>query len=151
MAEHWNRHDAADRVAFAQAIQPLASASRSKGFDVHEARAYMVSLADVPRDVLTEAVDALLRAGVTWMPKPGEIKAACAGVVAAKRSAAAVEARALQAECATCDGTGFERVTDEDGVERVKRCWCAKRAVQMVDGVGDRIALPAAPESAEVD
>ena len=36
-----------------------------------------LSLADVPRPILEEAIDWLVTRGITWMPKPGDVKAEC--------------------------------------------------------------------------
>lgn len=137
----WNRDSEQDRMTFARALAPLVAASRTKTFTRGEATAYMLSLQDVPPGILEGAIVALLASGVTWMPKPGELKAECAKVMAAKRKVAA----ALHLE--SCDhDSHFIEING-----RNQRCPCWERAQQAMLDVGQAIALPASREDAELN
>ena len=146
MAEKfWNRHDAEDRLQFAKFLDPLVLASRTKNFTPSEASVYLLTLADVPREILGLGVMRLLEQGVTWMPKPGDIKAACADVVDERRKLAIAQADALSKDCATCQGTKFEEVKDDQGFARLKPCWCRKRGLELIAEAGNPIQRPALP------
>jgi len=134
----WNRDNEADRKRFALILAPLVGASRTKSFTRHEGTAYILSMQDVPPAILEEAVASLVRQGVTWMPKPGDLKKECASVMAAKRKAAA----ALHLE--SCEHSSH--FIDVDG--RMERCPCWKRAQQAMVEVGQAIALPPSREDA---
>ncbi len=149
MAEHWNRHDDADRAEFARYLQPLVTASRTQNFTRAEASVYLITLRDVPKDVLALGVTRLIEQGITWMPKPGDIKAVCVSVVKERRSVASKKAAELKADCIRCDGSGWERI-EQDGVEHVKRCWCVTRGLELVAEAGEPLALPAHTESEDV-
>ncbi len=111
---YWRRDNEEDRKRFALLMAPLIGASRTKSFTRHEGTAYILSMQDVPPAILEAAVEQLVRAGVTWMPKPGDLKAECAKVMAAKRKAAA----ALHLE--SCDNDSYFI----DIVGRMQRCPC---------------------------
>jgi hypothetical protein len=146
VAKHWNRHDSDERVAFAQLLRPLVIASRVKDFTAAEASVYMLTMEDVPREVVIDAVTRLLREGVTWMPKPGDLKHACCAVVDARRLSAARQAKALQEDCPDCRGSGW---ADAEGPNAVVRCNCIKRALELVAEAGEALARPALPPSSE--
>lgn len=149
MAEKfWNRHDANDRIHFARYLDPLVLASRTKNFTPAEASVYLLTLADVPREILALGVTRLLEHGVTWMPKPGDIKAACCAVVDERRAAAARQAKALQDDCPDCYGSGW---ANAEGPNAVVRCTCAKRALELVQAAGEALPRPALPPSSEVE
>lgn len=133
----WRRDNEQDRKKFAMLLAPLVGASRTKSFTRHEGTAYMLSMQDVPPAILEAAVVQLVQAGVTWMPKPGELKAECAKVMAVKRKAAA----ALHLE--GCDHSSH--FIEVDG--KNKRCPCWIRAQQAMEAVGQAISLPPAPDS----
>lgn len=143
---YWDRHVDDDRVQFARYLHPLVVASRTKHFTKAEASVYMLSLQDVPRDVLALGVTRLIERGITWMPKPGDIKAACCDVVDERRHAAARLARALQDDCPECRGTGW---ADIEGPNAVERCTCTKRALELVDAAGRALPRPALPPSTD--
>ena len=93
MPPFWDRHSQADKDALKALLMPLVAASRSRDFvDVNSARvqlaAFMQALSDCPREIVEEAVAAMVTRGIVWMPKPGELKAECARIVAAKRKEA---------------------------------------------------------------
>lgn len=138
MADHtfWNRDSEPDRKKFALILAPLVGASRTKSFTRHEGTAYILSMQDVSPEILTAAVESLVRQGVTWMPKPGDLKAECAKVMADKRKAAA--AKHLE----DCDHSSHW--IEIDG--RLQRCPCWKRAQQAMADVGQAIALPPSRE-----
>lgn len=134
----WNRDDEEDRKRFATTLAPLVGASRTKSFTRHEGTAYILSMQDVPPPILAAAVEQLVREGVTWMPKPGDLKKKCAEVMAAKRK----EAAALHLE--GCDHSSHFIEVDN----RMERCPCWKRAQEAMAAVGQAIALPTSREDA---
>jgi hypothetical protein len=146
VVKHWNRHDDADRVQFAKLLQPLVTASRVKDFSKAEASVYMLTMEDVPREVLIDAVTRLLHAGVTWMPKPGDLKRACCEVVDARRQTAARHAKALQDGCPDCLGSGW---ANAEGPNAVIRCLCTKRALELIQAAGEALTPPALPPSTD--
>ena len=139
----WDPRSQADHEAMRDILAPLIVASRDKNFigqDAAKAQTYAwrLSLADVPRPILKEAITRIVHRGITWMPKPGEVKDECAKVMAAKRQAA------FQLLIEDCDHSShFEEV---DG--RLQRCACWKRAKAAADAVGQAIALPPSREDA---
>jgi len=150
----WDRRSADDRRGFAALLAPLIVASRTKDFEGEKAKpqlhVWMISLHDVPRVVLEDAITALVQRGVTWMPKPGDLRAECAAVVDARRRAVAPAAQALIAECVQCDGSGWEYVKDAQGVERAQRCGCHRRSMELIAGLPEPIALPPAEDDQAV-
>lgn len=128
----WNRDSEEDRKKFALILAPLVGASRTKSFTRHEGTAYIISMQDVPPAILEAAVASLVNAGVTWMPKPGDLKAECAKVMAAKRKAAAA------VHLDDCEHSSHFI----DGPKGLERCPCWKRAQQAMASVGQAIALP---------
>ena len=147
MAEKfWDRHNAADRVQFAKFLDPLVIASRTKNFTPAEASVYLLTLQDVPREILAHGVTRLLQAGVTWMPKPGDIKQACCEVVDDRRKQAAAHAKALTDGCPDCHGSGWR---DAEGPNAVEKCTCVTRALKLVQAAGAPLARPASPPSTD--
>jgi hypothetical protein len=141
----WDRHSEADRLQFAKFLQPLVVASRTKNFTKADASVYLLTLADVPREILALGVTRLLEAGVTWMPKPGNIKAACCDVVDERRAAAARQAKALREDCPDCHGSGWT----ETAANRVAKCTCVRRALELVQAAGEALPRPALPASTD--
>lgn len=148
MAEQfWNRTVVADRKAFAALLAPLIAASRCKEFDDPasartQLHVWMISMADVPRPIVSDAVDRLLSQGVTWMPRPGDVKAVCCDIVDEHRRIATRDANALAADCVQCAGTQWVSHTDEAGVERMKRCWCFTRGMELIAEAGQPLKRP---------
>lgn len=149
MAEQfWNRHDDADRLQFGLLMAPLVTASRTKAFTKAEASVYMLTMQDVPKDVVAHGVSRLIEQGITWMPKPGDIKAVCCDIVDERRREAAKRAAALKDECAQCGGSQWVSSLSE-GVETVKRCWCFTRGLELIAEAGEPLKRPALPASTE--
>jgi hypothetical protein len=147
----WDRHDVNDRVQFAKFLEPLVIASRTKNFTTAEASVYLLTLQDVPREVLALGVTNLIEAGITWMPKPGDIKQACCAVVDERRALAARSAKALQDDCPDCRGSGWR---DAEGPNAVEKCSCVKRALELLQSVGEplkRLSLPSHEGSGHED
>lgn len=147
----WDRHNAQDRAAFVRFIEPLAVAAwpspemRQKHFNAASALVYMLTLQDVPRDVLALGVTQLLQDGVTWMPRPGDVKQACCDVVDQRRAFAVREAQQVQDRCLICvDSKGWMTV-HVNGAEKVDRCDCWKRAKAILDGADQPLTRPALP------
>ncbi len=132
----WDPRSDADHVAMARLLAPLIVASRDRNFiDKASATAqtytWRISLADVPRPILETAIENLIRRGVAWMPRPGEVKAECAKVVAAQRTAAA------KVHLEDCEHSShFIEIAG-----RVQRCPCWTRAQLAMAQVGQPIAL----------
>lgn len=139
---HWDRMNRDHRERFALLLAPLIAASRTKDYETTEKatvqlHTWMLSLRDVPESVLSEAIANVVNTGVTWMPKPGELKAECAKVMAAKRKAAA------QMHLESCDHSSHF-IENERGL--LERCPCWKRAQDAMASVGQTIALPPSRE-----
>ena len=148
----WNRHNDEDRVAFARFLNPLVIAAypskvqRDKNFGRAEASVYMLTLQDVPRDILALGVSKLLEDGVTWMPKPGDIKHACADIVDEMRTVAARVAKSLQEDCADCHGSGW---ANAEGPNAVVKCRCVTCGLELLAQAGNPIARPTLPPASE--
>lgn len=137
----WDRMNPEHRARFGVLLAPLIAASRTKDYETPEKatvqlHTWMISMCEVPESILSEAIANLVNRGVTWMPKPGDLKAECAKVMALKRKAAA----ALHLD--TCEHSS--RFIDVSG--RMERCPCWKRAQQAMADVGQAIALPPSRE-----
>lgn len=147
MAEKfWDRHNEDDRIQFAKFLDPLVVASRTKNFTRAEASVYLLTLQDVPRDILALGVTRLLEQGVTWMPKPGDIKSACADVADERRKRAAEFAKTLLEDCPDCHGSGW---ADAEGPNAVIRCRCLTRSLELMAEAGQVITRPALPPASE--
>lgn len=142
----WDRFNESDRLEFAKFLQPLVIASRTKTFTKAEASVYLLTLRDVPREILALGVTRLIEQGVTWMPKPGDIKRACCDVVDERRALAARQAQALKQDCPDCHGSGFR---DVEGPNQVLPCSCHRRALELVNAAGQALPRPALPESTD--
>lgn len=134
----WSAQSDEDHQAMATFLAPLIVASQNRNFiDKQAAKAqtyaWRISLADVPRPILKEAIERIVNRGITWMPKPGEVKEECAKVMAAKRKAAA----ALHLNNCEHSSHFIEGLTG-----RMERCPCWKRAQRAMESVGQAIALP---------
>lgn len=150
----WNARESGHRQHFiAHVLAPLIAATRPPELraatDVEDAaRAWILSLPEVPADILEAGIEALLAEGLTFMPKPGDLRRACSVLVAERRRAVAPAAQALIADCAQCDGSTWENYRGDDGVSRVKRCGCHSRSLALLAGLPEPIALPPAPDEA---
>lgn len=150
----WNHHNREHRAALGQIIAPLIVASRSRDF-VDAARAddqliaWVMSLKDISAPLLKAGVERLMARGVTWMPRPGDLREACCDIVDEQRAIVAKRALALQAECPHCrDSRGLRE--NEHGL--MVRCDCAIAAAALMTQASAplaRPALPAAPEASE--
>ncbi len=135
--------NAEHRARFAVLLAPLIAASRTKDYETTEKatvqlHTWMISMSDVPESILSEAIAKMVNVGVMFMPRPGELKAACAKVMAVKRKAAA----AIHLE-------GCEHSSHFiEGKNGMQRCPCWKRAQQAMADVGQAIALPPSREDA---
>jgi hypothetical protein len=142
-APFWDPRSDADHRAMAQLLAPLVVASQNRNFISPEAAkaqtyTWRLTLADVPPAILEEAIGRIVLRGITWMPKPGEVKDECAKVLAEKRKAAMV------LHLGHCDHSShYEEFTDRNGVTRTRRCACWRRALTAADQVGLPIQAPA--------
>lgn len=133
----WNSDSEEDRKRFALLLAPLVGASRTKTFTRHEGTAYLLSMQDVSPAILEEAVVVLVRRGITWMPKPGDLKAECVRILNEKRAAARLE------QMKTCQHiSGGWREVIVNGVERMERCECWTAGKAAADRIGAALELP---------
>jgi len=150
-APFWDPRSDADHLEMASLLAPLIVASRDRNFiDKGAAKAqtyaWRLSMADVPRPILEEAIANMVRRGVTWMPRPGDVKAECAKVMAAKRQAA------IALHLDSCEHPRqFEEFTDRNGVVRNRKCSCWKRAQHAADLIGQAILPPSREETRELE
>ena len=107
------------------------------------ASAWILCLKDVPADVLRRGVESLLSAGPKWMPRPGDLREACASDIAKLRKAASDRSAQVIAECEQCHGSTWRE--GDDG--RVSRCDCHAHALRLLEGIPAALALPPARES----
>lgn len=152
----WTPRDLRHRQHFAaHVLAPLIAATRPLDLRTAEtvdaaARAWILSLAEIPAAVLEAGVERLLAAGPTWMPKPGDLRRACAELVDERRRTVAPAAQALIANCIQCQGSTWEDYRGEDGVARVRRCGCHARSLALLADLPTPIALPPAPDDPAV-
>lgn len=131
-------------------LMPLIAATRPPDLRTDEAlavacRAWLASLPEIPPDVLRAGVARLLASGQTWMPRPGDLRTACAAFVAERRREKAPEAAKLIAECEACHGSTWRELFDTDGRSRgMVRCDCQRAALEALKGLPQPIALPPA-------
>lgn len=131
--------DQARRVVFGKGLMALAL-TLGCDLDLPQVALYWRVLKDVPSDVLDEAFG--LAAETKWkrMPQAGELKALAAGVMQARRKAAA------DRHLRDCPHGHARMVENAHG--RMEKCGCWKRAVAAMQQVGHPIALPAMAEEA---
>jgi hypothetical protein len=146
---YWDARKEADRQAFMTLLAPLVIASHARWFDDPASAGpvlttWMQALADVPRELVAAGCLRLLPS-VTWPPRPGDLRQACADVRAEARQIATRKAVALRADCAQCGGSQWVSITDDRGVERMKRCWCFTRGLELIAEAGAPIARPTLP------
>lgn len=153
----WNARDA-EHVRFwrRHVLAPCIVATRPLDLRTPEAvddacRAWILSLPEVPEPVLLQGVARLLQTlgPKAWMPRPGDLRGACAAVVADIRAAAAPTSQRLIAECQDCQGTTFvERFNAAGESLGMARCACHARALAVTSGLPTPIALPAGDDAA---
>lgn len=151
----WNARNGEHQAYFAALLKPAVRASATTLFDDDTVgrevvQAWIMQLHDVPRDILEEGFARVFGLGITWMPKPGEVRAACAAVVDDRRRAVAAQARALMEQCDICSphNRGWVEVGGPGGHTHVQRCDCYKAAMALGDSQPARLALPPAREEA---
>lgn len=143
----WDARTREARAFFiADVLGPLVAATRPADLRSPQAvndaaAAWILCLKDVPADVLRRGVEALLGAGPKWMPRPGDLREACAADIARLRKAAGERSAAVIAECEDCHGSTWREGSDG----RVARCGCHAHALRLLEGVPAALALPPAP------
>lgn len=148
MAEvFWNADNPDHRRAFATAIAPLVVLWKRKDpmMPPAEAKVYMRALKHVPSAILVAAVERTLEQE-SWFPEPAKLVNHAADLIEEGRQ------RAWQKHlggCEDCHGSRWVSL-EVDGVERLERCGCFKRAMVAMSEVGQPIkrplALPSAPD-----
>lgn len=139
----WSPQQPEHRSVFGAVLAPLIVASGTRAFaDPDRSRvvmqAWILSLQDVPREVLEAGVARLLTRGVTWMPRPGDLRQACAEVQQERRADAAARARR---ECQVCiDSPGWVEVETDEG-PAMRRCACRREVLAAIAAVGNPVAM----------
>lgn len=143
----WDYQNANHRMAFATALAPIVNTlwKRKENFSKQDAVIYMRVLKFVPSAILVEAVDEMLSAE-KWFPEPSTVLKYCADIVDAKRKEACK--RWLGTDCEDCHGSRWREI-DVDGVSRLERCGCWKRAMLEMDQIGQPLPRPALPAHVE--
>lgn len=144
----WDYANPEHRRVFGELLSPLVASAgafelrqwNDPGYARTQLRTWMLSLREVTKDVLAEAVDAMVTRGVTRMPRPGDVRAECAKVITAKRKKAFETM--LVSECVSCRNTRWIDVVDPAGAVRMMRCSCWQTATKAMNAVGNRLALP---------
>lgn len=141
----WDVQAREARVFFiAEVLGPLVAATRpadmrSPQAVADAAAAWILCLKDVPADVLRRGVATVLGAGPKWMPRPGDLREACAADIAKLRKAAGDRGAAVIAACQVCHGSTWAE-TDRG----VVRCDCHAHALRCLSGLPAALALPPA-------
>ena len=142
----WDARTSKAREFFsARVLGPLVIATRPHDLRTPSAiadaaTAWILCLKDVPPDVLLRGVESLLAQGPKWMPRPGDLREACAAEIAGLRRDAAARGAAVIAECEACHGSTWRERADG----RVERCDCHAHALRLQDGLPQPLALPPA-------
>lgn len=142
----WDARTREARAFFlAEVLGPLVAATRpadlrSPQAVADAAVAWILCLKDVPADVLRRGVESLLAQGPKWMPRPGDLREACAAEIAGLRRDAAARGAAVIAECEACHGSTWRERADG----RVERCDCHAHALRLQEGLPQPLALPPA-------
>jgi hypothetical protein len=143
----WDARTREARAFFlTEVLGPLVAATRPADLrspqSVNDAAAaWILCLKDVPGDVLRRGVETLLGAGPKWMPRPGDLREACASEIAKLRKAAGDRSAQVIAECEQCYGSAW-RETERGMV----RCDCHGHALRLMEGLPEALALPPAPQ-----
>lgn len=148
----WDYRNQAHRDAFGELLAPLIVASRSRDFvDPGRAKeqliAWVMSLKDIPLPLLEAGVERLMAGGVSWMPRPGDLREACCDIRDELRKRAALVAQQWQQDCGDCGGTGLRPV--DDAGKTVTRCNCVKRGLERIAEAGEPLKRPALPPAVE--
>lgn len=154
----WNAREPEHLSLFRrEVLAPLIAATRPLDLRTPEtvndaARAWILCLKDVHKEILLAGVEGLLIEGPTWMPKPGDLRRVCADVIVKRRKALKGRADEITELCTMCEKpSGLAPYTDGDGVLRYKRCECRRRAAALYDGIPEPLALPPAEHEQGVD
>jgi len=125
-------------------LAPLIVATRPSELRTPEAvddacRVWILALHEIPEAVIVAGVARLLTGVGPWMPKPGDLRAACAAVVKEQRAAVGPAAAQLIAACPDCHGSTWKETP-----EGMRRCGCHGAALRLSEGLPEPILLPAA-------
>ena len=145
----WDSENADHRRAFATALAPLVAVlwKRKEPFGVVEARIYMRTLKHVPSAILVSTIEKALETE-EWFPEPARLLAIAADLVDEGRKA--VAEKWLGTDCEECHGSRWRSIT-VDGVERLERCGCFRRAMQEMAEVGHPLKRKALPPNPNVE
>jgi hypothetical protein len=152
----WDARSREARAFFlTEVLGPLVAATRpadlrSSQAVTDAAAAWILCLKDVPADVLRRGVAALLASGPKWMPRPGDLREACAADILARRRAAAARGAEITGACPDCHGSTWREIFDVGGGSRgVARCACHGAALRLLEGVPGALSLPPAKDDGE--
>lgn len=151
----WDHRSEEHRHVFLALLAPLILASRTRDFHDSarandQAIAWILALPEIPYPVLEAGRDRLLRRVLPFMPRPGDLRQACAEVVDEQRARIGQEVAAAKAQCELRrDGRCVSDFVEIDG--KMQRCDCHVRGLQRLQQVAapvERLALPAAESEA---
>jgi hypothetical protein len=146
----WSARTKAHVQHFAAYLKPFQRAAGSRLFDdtdvaLETVQAWILTLRDVPADVLEEARSRVLAEGITWMPKPGDVKRHCVAIVNERRRDFLQRAAAAMAACERCHGSTWTEV-ELEGHAHVTRCGCHDEAMAIEAKAPKALAAPKAPD-----
>lgn len=145
----WNHRNLAHVAHFSTLLKPIVRAAGTAGTRIFDdpqvsaevVQAWILSLCDVPPDVLEEGRARLMAEGITWMPQPGHLKRHCAAIVHERRRVFELAAADVRAKCERCYGSGFVEM-ELDGVDYSKRCGCLAEALALLEQRPAALPMP---------
>jgi hypothetical protein len=154
-ASVWNHRDLEHVRHFSTLLKPIVRAAGTAGTRIFDdaklsaevVQAWILSLHDVPADVLEEGRDRLMAEGITWMPQPGHLKRHCVAVVNERRKVFELQAADVRAKCERCHGSGIVTV-ELNGLDHARKCGCLADALALLE---QRPAALPMPKMVEID
>ena len=156
-ASVWNQRDLAHVAHFSQLLKPIVRAAGTAGTRIFDdpqvsaetVQAWILTLHDVPADVLEEGRARLLAEGITWMPQPGHLKRHCVAIVNERRRVFEIAAADVRAKCERCHGSGLITV-ELDGLDHARKCGCLAEALALLEQRPAALPMPKMAEPEEV-
>lgn len=156
-ASVWNHRDLAHVAHFSTLLKPIVRAAGTAGTRIFDdpkvsaevVQAWILSLHDVPPDVLEEGRNRLMAEGITWMPQPGHLKRHCVAIVNERRKVFELQAAEVRAKCEHCKGGGFVTV-ELNGLDHARKCGCLAEAMALLEQRPAALPMPKMVEPEEV-
>lgn len=153
-ASIWQHRNVDHIRHFAAFLKPFLRAAGTRLFDdatvaAETVQAWILTLHDVPADVLEEARARLMAEGVTWMPRPGDMKRHCVAIVNERRRVLELQAADIRATCEHCHGSGMLTV-EIQGLDHARKCSCLAEALALLEQRPAALPLPPERELDEV-